>query len=110
MSSAVIRPYGGLTIGNPCTVRLPPPSPPPPPPPPRPPPAGGAGTGDPASVSVGAPPRPPPAPAPPPAPRPPPLVVGAFGSRAVPWIQSKSDRDASGFTIPSGVGDVLVKM
>src|SRR5215831_7309038 len=50
MSSAVMRPYGGLTSGRPCTVRLGPPSPPP-----RPPPcAGAAGMGAPASDNAAA--------------------------------------------------------
>src|SRR5262249_11388642 len=116
-SSAVMRPYGGLMSGNPCTVG-PPPPPSPPPPPPRPPPAAGCGIGEPASVRAGAPPRPPPPVAPPPgpepvegpAPRPPALGTGAFGSRAVPCTQSKSDRVGSGFTRPRIVGAVFVKM
>src|SRR5262245_18907464 len=75
MSIAVMRPYGGLMIGSPITVRLPPPSPPPPPPPPGPParpPLAPCGIGEPAALISGGPllaaaaPRPPP-----PAPRPP---------------------------------------
>src|SRR3954471_23012517 len=95
MSSAVIRPYGGLISGRPWTVTLPPPSPPPRPPPP-------AGIGAPASVIVGPPRRRRPSPADGAA-----LGGGAFGFRAVPCTQSKSDLVGSGFTRPSGVGDVF---
>ena len=40
----------------------------------------------------------------------PPRCGVAFGSRAVPCTQSKSDRAASAGTRPSGVGDVFEKM
>src|SRR5437588_11717015 len=86
ISSAVMRPYGGLMIGNPCTLG--PPPPPSPPPPPRPPPAAAprpppaaCGTGEPASVSAGAPPRPP---SPEPVEGPRPALGTALGSRADP--------------------------
>src|SRR5262249_4165239 len=118
-------PYGGLISGRPCTVGPPPPPSPPPPPRPPPPPGAGGWIGDPASVICGAP-RPPPPVAGCSPPRPPPPVAGcsppprpprpafalgtAFGSRAVPWTQSKSERVGSGFTRPSTVGAVFVKM
>ena len=113
MSSAVMRPYGGLINGSPCTFGPPPPPSPPPPPPPAAPRPPAACTGDPASERVD-PPRPPPlvalvagAPRPP---APPAALGTAFGSRAVPWTQSKSDFVGSGLTRPSAVGAVLVKM
>src|SRR5262249_28809847 len=89
MSSAVMRPYGGLMSGKPCRGRWPPPPPPPRPPPPP------AGIGEPASVICGAPPPLPPRPCPPPAAAPPAGadgVGGALGFLAVPCTQSKSDR------------------
>ena len=70
--------------------------------------------GDPASLMTVAP-RPlsettGPLPSPDPRPRPDGVGEGAFGLRAMPWTQSKSERDESGFTRPSGVTCVLVKM
>src|SRR5436190_7487826 len=89
---AVFRPYGGLTIGNPCTF-----SPPPPPPassaPPRPPPA--------AAGAAGAVPRPP-------RPR---ATAGAgdAGLRARPDVYDMSDRDGSGGLRPIDAIEVFEK-